>query len=159
MLLIIVVFSSCKNKGEDITNTKVAFIDSAFYHYEPRITRAQKYILADTTKPGGLLREYVSIDSMLLLIQDKTWNDSGEYYYSAFLIENKIAMIDMRFIKRNKLGWVNKGYYENNKLIHLEIQEKDQGSPNLLLDHFNSAAEIWFPSRGKTLLFRRSNKK
>jgi hypothetical protein len=94
-----------------------------------------------------------------MLIQDKTWNDSGEYYYSAFLIENKIALIDMRFIKRKKLGWVNKGYYENNKLIHQEIQEKEQGSPNLLLDYFNSAAEIWYPTRGETLFFGKRNKK
>lgn len=152
-LLLIFLLSCNLPKPENSINNKIKYIDSLFYAYDPKIVRIQKYVLADTTKIGGIRREYVSIDSNIILIQDKTWYDTSVYYYSAYFIKNQIALIDMRCITHSKLLWVNKGYFDKNKLFHEEIQAKEGGNPSLLLNYFNSAAEIWYPTKGELLQF------
>jgi len=152
ILLLFILISCNYPHSNDETQKKVRFIDSIFNRYDPRIIKRQLYILSDTTKPGGIVREYIStIDSSLLLVQDKTWYDSTEYYYTAFFINNKIALIDMRGISGKKLTFINKGYFENDSLIHEEIQDSKQGRPSILLDQYISAAEIWYPTHGDSL--------
>ena len=144
--LILFVFISCNYSHPNIdVKKKVQVIDSTLKHRETRLVWSQEYLIPDSIIAGGLIRKFVfSIDSVILVITDKKQYDSAEFHFTGFFIDSTLAQIDMRAIKDKKTLFINRSYYDQDRLIFEDIQDHKQGRPSTLHYYFTSAAEKWY---------------